>query len=55
MISTDEYLMGIGQVTEPVEEVEGFSLGSCHGEVAGMNYDIGFGKVFKSMVTAVGV
>ena len=45
VVATDEYLVGIWQVAEPVEEVEGFLLGSGHGEVAGMNHDIGFGKV----------
>lgn len=55
MIAADENFIGIRQVAEPVEEIECFLFSSCHSEIAGMYHDIGFGKVFKTMVTAVGV
>ena len=55
VVSADEYFMGIGQVAEPVQEVEGFNLRADHAEVAGMHHYIGLGQVPKLMVTSVSI
>ena len=51
VVSADEYFMGIGQVAEPVQEVEGFNLRADHAEVA----KCGLGQVPKLMVTSVSI
>ena len=55
VVAADEYLVAIGQVAEPVEEINGFLLGSNHTEVAGMHHHIGLGQIPKPMMAVVRV
>lgn len=45
MIATDENFVFVWQVAKPVEEINGFLLGSNHTEVAGMYHDIGLWQI----------
>ena len=53
MIAADENLVFVWQVAKPVEEIDGFLLGTNHAEVTGMHHHIGFGQIPKSAVAAV--
>lgn len=55
MIATDEYFVFVWQVTKPVEEINGFLLGSNHTEVAGMHHHIGLGQIPKPMMAVMRV
>ena len=55
VVSADENLVGIRQVTEPVKEVDGLGFRTHHTEVTGMYHHIGFGQILKSMMASVGI
>lgn len=45
MVAADKDFVLVRQVAEPVEEINGFLLGSNHTEVAGMYHDIGLWQI----------
>ena len=45
MVATDENFVFVWQIAKPVEEINGFLLGSNHTEVAGMYHDIGLWQI----------
>ena len=53
VVPADEYLMAIRQIAEPIEEINGFLLGSNHTKVSGMYHHIGIGQIPKPMMVAV--
>ena len=53
MVAADEYFVFIWQVAEPVEEINGFLLGSDHTEVTGMYHHIGLGQIPEAMVAVM--
>ena len=55
MVAADEYLVAVGQVAEPVEEVDGFGLGSHHAEVARMYHHVGLRQIAEPVVAAMSV
>lgn len=55
MIATDENFVFVWQVAKPVEEINGFLLGSNHAEVAGMHHHIGIGQIPKPMMAIMRV
>lgn len=45
MIACNEYLIGMRQVAKPIHEIVSLGLRTGHGEITGMHYDIGLGKL----------
>lgn len=55
VVPADEYLMAIRQIAEPIEEINGFLLGSNHTKVSGMYHHIGLGQIPESAMATVGI
>ena len=55
MIATDEDFVLIGQVAEPVHEVDRFFFGAHHAKVSGMNRHIGLGQLSKPMMAVMSI
>ena len=55
MVAADEYLVAMGQVAQPVEEVDGLALAPHHAEVARVHDHVSFGQVAQSPVASVSV
>lgn len=55
MIAADENFIGIRQVAEPVEEVDGLGFRTHHTEITGMYHHIGFGQILKLTMASVGI
>jgi len=53
VIAADEYFVLIGQITKPVEEVNGLSFLTNHTEVAGTNHDVGIRQIIQPMMHPV--
>lgn len=55
MIAADENFIGIRQVAEPVEEVDGLGFRTHHTEITGMYHHICFGQILKLTMASVGI
>ena len=55
VIAYGKKLVPVGQIAQPVEEVQGFLLRAVFGEVAAMHQHIGFGQVAQTAVPVVRV
>ena len=55
MVATNEYLVTIWQIAEPIKEIQCFPLFSDHAEISGMDHDIGLGQIPKAMMRSMGI
>lgn len=55
VVATDENLVAIRQVTEPVQEIDRFPFASDHAEVAGVYHNIGLREINQPMMAAMSV
>ena len=55
VIAADEYLLTLGQIAEPVEEIQRLALLADHAEVARVNHDVGVRHFPKPMMRSVSI
>lgn len=55
VVAGDEYLVPVRQVAKPFDEVEGFHIAACQGEVAAMHQHVGIWHIAQLAVHAVSV
>lgn len=55
VVATDENLVPIRQVAEPVEKIKSFPFAPDHTEIARMDYYIGLGQIPQPPMTAMSI
>lgn len=55
MVATNEYLVTIWQIAEPIKEIQCFSLFSDHTEISGMDHNISRRQFSQPMMRSVGI
>ena len=55
MVTTDENLVTIWQIAEPIKEIQCFPLFSDHTEISGMDHNISFRQFPQAMMCTMGI